>query len=308
MKARGELQNAADAAALAAAKELTGAAACADRARTWAGDFAGRHDSDATPIALSNGDVSLGRAVGSDATGWTFQAAADETRCGEINAVRVVAARGAGAANAAVLVFFAGILNSARTQDIGASAVAQVLGPATAHVLPFPVEPGALMDGDGNLRCGEQIELDHTLRDLWGLSSLDPHDPANANRAADIVNAGGMDVDVGAQVRVQQGNDFVNNHMEDALAAFCHLPSTPGHLSGPCTDAVGQPPLVYLPVVDDMDAHVPMVVGFTEVAFVGVDLDHQAHFTVVPSCRELDASTPAGGQPFGLVVRARLIE
>lgn len=150
MVVRGQLQNASDAAALAGARELTGAPGSAALAVAAAQDYASRHTSDTAAITVSDAEVTLWTATGSPDTGWTLSA---PTSPDDANAVRVVAARD-GDSNPAVPVLFAGIFKSATTQDMQAVGVAHVGGPCAEPASTLVVSAAAITGGGGSVSCG----------------------------------------------------------------------------------------------------------------------------------------------------------
>ena len=315
MKVRAELQNSSDAAALAGARELTGAPLCAERARPMAQDFARRHMSDTMHIEVSDPEVELGTMVSDGAGGWTFQRA-DETLCGQISAIKVTSSRGTASINAAVPVFFSRILNGNATQDISASAVAAVGGPCGECSFPFVISGCMLKDASGNLECDKELILKADKVDTWGITSLDQNYPdelqANAQNAADVINSPSQckDVQAGQPVPVQNGNDIVAASLRMAIAAFCHVPDPGnGKIAADCYDADGNHPEVMLPIVDECTlTQDPVITGFASLTFVHYDFTTSTPaFTMDNNCKIVDES-PKWCPFFGASSTARLYQ
>lgn len=187
---RSELQNAADSAALAGARELNGTLAPITAAlpQTEAISFAGRHTSGASvPVTITGGDVQLGHwdpFTTNPDTAFTPITATDAESAWNTNAVRVRDGREANRGSA-VSVWFSAFLGGRTTQDVAAEAVAVNGGPCD---LFCPTMPFAFFDcgffQNYNLECGTIVHMTGTTApdptDTVGFSSLSL-DPASTS-------------------------------------------------------------------------------------------------------------------------------
>ncbi|WP_248345661.1 pilus assembly protein TadG-related protein [Anaeromyxobacter paludicola] len=223
MEVRGQLQNAADAAALAGARELTGNETAPARARQLAKDFSKRHTSDRLNVQLADADITLGTMVetapGSDQ--WAFSALPD-SEYKQISAVRVVASRGAAATNSSVAVFMNKLLGAETTTGVSANAIGVVGGPCGQCSLPFALPDCRVRSPDGGVNCGTDLYLKNDTADTWGLTSLLSGMQANAEAATKILSVINGDpnacypVHTGDPIPVQNGAD-IPSKLWDAL-------------------------------------------------------------------------------------------
>jgi hypothetical protein len=218
-----ELQNAADAAAIAGARELNGSFAGAAGARTFASDYASRHVTDQRiPIA---GAVTLGN--------WDPAATPKFTPLTpnvgnliSLNAVRVRTAReGTAPGGGALPAFFGKAFLGGREQfDVSAEAIAVSAFECNFGCLtsPFVIRYGCLFSGD--LKCSDPpadyvVGLSPAPVDSAGLSDLTPLPPdtnSNASSSASqtcraLVNLDETDcteMTAGMKLQTQNGNEL----------------------------------------------------------------------------------------------------
>jgi len=212
---RGELRNAADAAALAGVMELDGTEAVLDGAVHLAIDQAAQHSTDRTTVAVHRDDVELGRWAWNESPATAFHGIAEiraqfpgqpDEVAKRVTAVRVRTDR------AAMPVAFGGILGR-NTVDIGASAVAAGGGPCQASgALPFTI-------ADCNLASMCEPGRDRTLflraspavTDLMGftiLSTTQANPPTVNDLLQQLIAGQGETHAEGEIIRVNNGNFF----------------------------------------------------------------------------------------------------
>jgi Flp pilus assembly protein TadG len=177
--ARNELQNAADAAALAAARrlaeELVDGVSGIDTGRVIASAEAAASSNRAagSAIALNPGDVTIGK--------WSGNAFSENPE-GMPNAVRVRARREQGTAGGAISTFFARVIGI-DSVDVGAVATAALYGPCGKPVPPLGISR-AWFPAD----CRETIRFYPTSdANCAGWNTYNSR-PANANKLADILS------------------------------------------------------------------------------------------------------------------------
>jgi hypothetical protein len=214
---RGELQNAVDSAALAGAREINGSMTGLDAATRFANDFARRHVTDvatgveAERIEFGNWDPT--------ARTWTRFDPAPENLF-RINAVRVNAARQAGAPGGGALpAFFGRAFLNRDTLDVSADAIAFAGGPCpdgNGCNSPFIIRYGCLVRGD--LRCDAPyvVGLSSAGVDSAGFSDMNPQDGItnNASASSQSICQGLMDTTPvtctmgGSQMHTTNGNQM----------------------------------------------------------------------------------------------------
>jgi hypothetical protein len=225
MTARAELQNASDAAALAAAGSLDGTGAGLALARQHATTFSGDHAVTSQPVTIDPlSDVQFGR--------WHFRPGdcvyGGPSPCFEplgdpekVTAVRVTNGRdGLGAHNGPLAVLMSGVLGR-ETLSISSEAIAVGAGQGIVDcTLPFAVDETLIMDG-GKLRCGEDpppLVFKNDKDDTIGLVDVAGETTPTPPWTAETIRnrrcpAGGHSV---GTARLQNGNDM-NDQIIDAL-------------------------------------------------------------------------------------------
>jgi Flp pilus assembly protein TadG len=198
---RVELQNGADAAALAAAAQLDGTSDGLVAAAQAATLFGAQHRTEDQAIAVAPGDVTFGtwnRAAGvfTPITGRTA------TDLRNIVAVQVRDAR-----LDLPVAFGPAFLGAPSTTTVGSSAVAVGGGPCDeACAWPGALADCLLINPDGSLNCDDKF---YVLNDDWqdnlGLTSLDPSKPASVPNIKAALNAC-VSSDAGTQLPVSNGN------------------------------------------------------------------------------------------------------
>ena len=179
MMVRGQLQNGADAAALAAARDLNGTAAGIVAARSTAVDYAGRHNTDATEriVIDPTTDVVFGN--------WNYSTRTFDSTVTDpalVNAVRVRTAREN--ADGTAVPIYARFIDGPATVDVGARATAAAGVPCTADCpVPFALPDCMLYDASGNIDCSAQRVFNNDIVDnicftnLTDMTVGDPPDP-----------------------------------------------------------------------------------------------------------------------------------
>ena len=227
---RGELRNAADAAALAGVMELDGTEAVLDGAVDLAIDQAAQHSTDRTTVAVHHDDVELGRWAWNESPATAFHGIAEiraqfpgqpDEVAKRVTAVRVRTDR------AAMPVAFGGILGR-NTVDIGASAVAAGGGPCQAAcAVPFTI-------ADCNLpsRCGTTLILraSPATTDLMAftiLSSSQATPPTVNEILQQIIDGRCSTHGEGERIRVNNGNYF--NPVQDNFRELIRVQPAEGY-------------------------------------------------------------------------------
>ncbi len=230
---RGELQNATDSAALAGVRELNGTLAAVDPARGFADNFAKRHVTDPTIgvapklIEFGNWDPAAPRA-----TAWTRLDPTVENLY-RLNAIRVVAAREAGAPGGGALTAFFGQAFLDRDKfDVNAEAIAYAGAPCPGDSgcnSPFVIRYGCLVRGD--LRCDADyvIGLSSAGVDSAGLSDMMPEPVIPGNPSANTNDMCDNIADTTSSVTCTIGQSQLRTSNGTPLKASCGGP--PPHLS-----------------------------------------------------------------------------
>jgi Flp pilus assembly protein TadG len=207
---RSELQNATDAAALAAAKELNGLQTGLDAAAPVAFNYAGAHETDkGLPVTIDQAsDVIFGHWNDSLPRESAFQPITlrDAASLAWINAVMVQAGRETARGNA--MNVDAGQLLSRNTVDVHAKSVAVLGGPCSEGcAIPIAFPNCLIVNPDGSLKCDEVLEFSDANEDNLGFTSLSPTDPASINTVRSILSDHTCrNVDVGTPILIQNGN------------------------------------------------------------------------------------------------------
>ncbi len=180
---RSELQNAADAASLAAVRDLNGTPAKLPLARVSAFNYGRLHLADARPVVLDlnvgndpTGDIVLGNW---SFTSRTFTPAGALMPAYAINAVSVRTERSA--ADGSAVATFLGRVFGRTAVDVVTSAVAVGGSPNTACAAPLAVAECSILQPDGSLRCNADLTFGQATTDTVGFtlfSSQNPTTPA----------------------------------------------------------------------------------------------------------------------------------
>ncbi|BDG01213.1 pilus assembly protein TadG-related protein [Anaeromyxobacter oryzae] len=234
---RGELQNGADAAALAGAKRLNGtndnfelAGARADAENYARAHPTDRYDVEPRTVELGAwvepghtcGEVGGIQAGATNPDGYRFCAISGTTAAdaANINAVRVVAARvgaAGGAGGGEVPVVFGRLVGNSGTQEVDAEAIALSGGPCSQQScdLPFVLRKGCIF-ANNQLRCGSRyfIGLSPQPEDTAGITSLNGVDAANGSLACDILRDGAQCAKRGEMINNQDGQDGMTTHCD----------------------------------------------------------------------------------------------
>jgi len=180
---RVELQNGADAAALAAAAQLDGTAAGVDAATQAAASFGAQHRTENVSIGIGASDVTVGTW---DRASATFTPIAGRTAA---DLRRILAVQVADARTNLAVPFGPAFLGASSTTSVAASAVAVGGGPCEDEcAFPGAFADCLLLDADGNLKCDDRY---HVLKNDWqdnlGLTSLDPNKSASVQSIKDAL-------------------------------------------------------------------------------------------------------------------------
>jgi hypothetical protein len=249
---RGELQNASDAAALAAARELDGTQDGIDAARRVAVQFAVQHHTDTTravgidgmdDVQFCSWDVPGGHLDwclprGTDPS--AAQAAPSPpgmTQLEAVNAVRVLDGRETSRGDA-LPVWLSAFLGGRSTIDARSNAMAVGGGPCDRRCLiPLVFARCQITNPDSSLRCGQQMTFIFANDGSDNIGFTNLADAANVSNALvrslldeAIGGSGCIDVNVGDPIGIQNGNDL-NTQLGERF-----------------NQLVGQ--IVYAPVVD----------------------------------------------------------
>jgi hypothetical protein len=255
---RVELQNGADAAALAAAAHLDGTKAGLDAAAQAATAFGARHSTESQAISVAPGDVTFGSW---DRASGTFTEIAGRT---EADLRNVIAVRVRDARLDLPVGFGPAFLGASATTSVAAGAIAAGGGPCEDKcAFPAAFADCMLLDASGALRCDDHLYvLNSDWQDNLGLTSLDPEESAsvpNIKAALDECVATSADTRVpvnnGNPINPIFDNKFVNSlpievvapvvHAETCEAARYETCASSGP-NAPCTNAkfVGDMPIV----------------------------------------------------------------
>jgi Flp pilus assembly protein TadG len=208
MMVRGQLQNATDAAALAAAQELNGTVPGLDAARNMAWDYAQRHHTDAAAdvaidpqadVVFGNWDVSKPRASAFTPITSTTPNALKMT-----NAVLVKAGREQARANP-VEVFMGGLLGKNQS-DVLAESIAVLGGPCEEGcAVPLAFAECIVVNPDGSLNCGTELVFNSDNTDNIGFTNLANDPTVSVPVVRSILNGNCKHVSVGDPIAVGNG-------------------------------------------------------------------------------------------------------
>lgn len=176
---RGELQNAADAAALGGVRDLDGNPDNFVVARTAAQRIAGVHAAAGTRVEVDlnvenavPGDVVLGR--------WSFAYRAFTPDDGtlapyRVNAVQVTTRRSTGDGNP--VRNFLGPLFGRPTQDVVTTAIAVGGSPSGTCAFPLAVTDCSILQPDGTIACNQKLTFGQATTDTVGFTLLSDENP-----------------------------------------------------------------------------------------------------------------------------------
>jgi len=310
LRVRSELQNAADAAAWAAVRDLDGRESAYAAVRQSAVRLAAEHRANGTIVAVDpntanadDGEVVLGIW---DCPSKSFSAATwPPTR---VNAVKVRTRRTA-ASGGAVTTFFAGLFGLSQ-KDLVATAVGVGGSPQLACAFPFVVPDCSIIDGGGNLRCNATLTFGDAGSDNVGFTVLEPTGPVSTP----LINCA---VTRALGVGCPAGCDCTGQCNESSLSEGAIYVSNGNNLSTTVIDAitaaVAAAPdgiLVNLPVLDSgglsqagcggfaFNRPVP-VIGYVKLRLTGAQFGPPKAVYGSVDCSQTD-SAPAGGALFGL--------
>jgi Flp pilus assembly protein TadG len=275
---RSQLQNAADAAALAGAKDLDGTSTGRTHALTHASQFATDYVVDGAVV--SDDDVVVNETGRWSFTDGTFSA----TSVSDIaaNAVRVTVRR------RDIPSFFSPLLSdAAASQTLAATAVAVAGGPGKVPCASPFVMGGCVLgrDSSGKVVCPSELSFQNGLTSI-GLTHPDGSSPVNGNNTksyiANALNdpaACDQGATVGDSLSLQNGNDIAHASINDINDA---------------TGDGGSPLSLIVPVVDmDCSGSGPTyngtaaVVGFVKMSLIGARWTDDAPEAVAAACPTL---------------------
>ncbi len=222
MMVRGQLQNACDAAALAAAVELDGELEGIERARAAAVDFAGRHATDKERAVNIDpfSDVVFGHWDWDEPKGSAFAAVSlsAPNAARTVNAVQVRAGREESRGNP-LEVFFQVWSGGKRTASVSAEAIAVGGAPCEDCSVPLVFADCQIMVDD-QLDCGQRLVFHNDTVDNVGFTNLlDGVRSVNTHDIIETLESDCRGVSVGDIVGVGNGNNL-NNHVVQAFEDF----------------------------------------------------------------------------------------
>lgn len=215
---RNQLQNAADSAALAGARELNGTDAGVTAATDVAVDFAGRHKTDAqhkpenaVKVVPTLGDVEFGYWKPGQPRDSAFEVITGRTPTDLrwINAIRVKASRVSRPDGNTPMPVAMGPLLGKQVQDVGAEAIAVLGGPCKSNCpLPIAFASCLLLNEDGSIKCDQRFVFNSDTVDNIGFTNLSPDPSVNTELLREILTGGATAcrrVKVGDPVGVANG-------------------------------------------------------------------------------------------------------
>ncbi len=213
---RSQLQNGADAAALAGAGRLDGTVAQLATARLMAYQFAAEHSANGTPIALHlnlanepSGDIALGHWHAEAAPPW-FEALSDPASVvTAINAVQVRTHRTA-ASGGAVQSWLAQFIGRSFT-EVSARAIAVGGGPSNVCAFPIAIPDCVVRPKGGAPVCGAfNVRLRNDSSDNAGFTNMSPQPPVSIPILQQLIDDAHHGVchslSVGGDISLQNGN------------------------------------------------------------------------------------------------------
>lgn len=296
---RGQLQNATDAAALAAAQEIDGTVAGLAAARAAAADYAARHLTDrGQQVVVDPGsDVELGRWDEALPRSDAFTPVTETTPAAleQINAARVRAGREAARSNP-VATFFQGLFAKQST-DVRAESIAVRGGPRRAPC-PIPIVFADCMvrREDGTLKCDEPLVFNSDGLDNVGFTNLTADPAVNTDVMREILRGECHPVHIGDPIGVSNGAN-ITPLVTDML------PLVDTRVSAPIVD------LGECPVRFNEHPEGAIIVGFASFTLLDVRGGADKSLTVSLDCGEILEQPVGGGGPnFGtLASEPRLV-
>jgi Flp pilus assembly protein TadG len=296
---RNQLQNAADASALAAARELDGTDAGLTAATDVAVDYAGRHRTDAqgdpdnwVRVVPAAGDVEFGNWDPSKARAEAFRVITGRTPndLRWINAIHVTATRQARVDGNRPMPVAMGPILGKEQVDVRADAIA-VLGGACRSECALPVAFASciLVNEDGSLNCDATYVFNSDTVDNIGFTNLDPTTGSvNTADIKSILEGTCRDVGVGDPVGVGNGANL-NPSIADlfnAIAASGKEVSAPVVTLGSC------------PAKFTEHGTAARIIGFAKVRVVEAESGADKHLTLQIRCDKLEDEVTGGGCEF----------
>jgi hypothetical protein len=245
---RGELQNASDAAALAAARELDGTQTGIDAARRVAAQFAGQHDTDTTravgidgmdDVQFCSWDVAGKRLNwclprGTDPSSAPAPSPPGSTQLEATNAVRVRDGRETSRGDA-LPVWLSAFLGGTTSIDARSDAMAVGGAPCDRRCLiPLVFARCQITNPDSSLKCGQQMTFIFANDGSDNIGFTNLADAANVSNALlrslldeAISGAGCVDINVGDPIGIQNGNDLntqLGQQFDQLVGQLVHAP------------------------------------------------------------------------------------
>lgn len=295
---QGELQNAADAAAFAAARSLNSTEAGRTAATTIAATYATANEADGEPVA--SGEIKTNTTGRWDSDTGTFTVSGVSNAAA--NAVRVTVRR------EAVQSFFTPILSgSLESRPFEASATALAGGAgAVACASPIAIASCVLShDSAGNLVCPTSLSFQNGALSV-GLTHGDGTSPVNGNNTVPYFKDAVQNpltcnrpAETGTEIALQNGNDLAKTSIDDINAA---------------TNNGDNPVPIIVPVIDKSCGgggptynQTASIVGFVKMKVVGARWTGNAPAKVAAACPSLGKKnicvtadcTPIEGAPGG---------
>jgi Flp pilus assembly protein TadG len=272
MNTKGQLQNASDSAALAAAGSLEGTSSGLTAARQMALDYSNAHKVTEQTVTIdSDSDVIFGRWHFVAEDGWsarTFEPiepnAYDPALGGpnflRITAVKVTNGRDGGDHNTPLDTFFGAFLMTDRKTEVPSAAIAVGNAARSDCPLPFGVASCKVLDNQGELSCDgtgvtRTLSFANANIDGVGFINVVNDEPINGNKAADLIRdrscGDTQDFHTGP-AKMQDGTDM-NDQVTDALMGLTKSGNSYTR-TGPCllyTSDPNQQPEVSVAVTDN---------------------------------------------------------
>lgn len=312
LQVRSQLQNAADAAALAGARDLDGTMAKLATARLAARYYAGEHVANGTPLSLDlnpNNDVAGDIVLGT----WSFAQrvftpAVAASMPSTINAVKVYGRRTAGRGGA-VRAYFAPLFGFAE-KDLTVQAVAVGGGPSAACGFPLVLPDCAILDSAGQVRCNSTMTFGRATMDNVGFTLLLPSPPVNTPGInCEIMNALGS-----PQCHSHGSCDCAKACNPTAMSGGAIYVSNGNNLSNDAVDAINQAVaqagakglFVQVPVLDSGGLEpgacggfqfnrLQAIAGYANMRIVSADKGPPKTIQVSVDCTMTTDKSPGGG-------------
>ncbi len=308
---KNQLQNAADAASLAGARDLDGTAAMFPVARQSAHDLGYQNQATLQPVNLDlnvandpSGDIVLGRW---DFSTQAFTPAGPTMPSYQVNAVQVQARRTA-QEGGSVATFFASFLGHP-SQDISAHGIAVGGSPASACGAPLSVADCSLYGADGTLRCNQTLTFGSTNSDAAGFTLLSAANPTTPTVTCLMARAlkrpcpSGCDCSITCNaistsdgaIKISNGNNLSQQTVKDINAAVAGAGPNGVYLHLPVVDSGGLGPSNCSSFIYN-STHA--VVGFVNIKITGATFAPNKQVFASVDCTHQDAGPP-GGDFFG---------